>query len=145
MSFWGSFWRVCIAAPLGGFWCAYGIIAPLICLRFGIPATNYLQGKAAVDCGAIRKKYWLSVLFWLVVDAVGVLLVVRYASYVWAYGIAAGAFITFVSGVGKTGINMANISDYVRTNAKWIEEDSRGEVAAQLSALSIIVNKGQIK
>lgn len=43
------------------------------------------------------------------------------------------------------GNNMWNISDYVKTNAKWIEEDSRDEVAAQLSALSIIVNKGQIK
>lgn len=145
MSFWSYFWRASIAIPLGGFWCAYGIIAPLICLRFGIPATNYLQGKVEMDCKSIRKKHWLSVLFWLVVDAVGGFLVVKYMGYIWTFDMAAGALLVFVLGIGKTGINSSNISDYLQTNARWIPENSRDDVAAKLSILSIIVNKGQIK
>lgn len=70
---------------------------------------------------------------------------VKYAGYVWGYGIAAGALLTFISGIGKTGINTANIGDYLETNARWIKEGSRDDVEAELSALSIIMNKGQIK
>lgn len=138
MTFWSYFWRMCIAMPIGSFWCAYGVIAPLICIRFGIPATNYLQGKTMIDCDSIRKKYWFSILFWLVVDAIGVLLAVLFISDIWAFGIAGGAFLSFVFGVGKTGINTSNIKDYIETNKRWIDDLCYDEVAKLLVEVLLI-------
>lgn len=145
MTFWSVFWRLCVFFPVGAFWCAYGLIAPLICLRFGIPATNYLQSRISIDSNSIRKKYWGSVILWLAIDVTGITIVATYASSATIYGLIAGAIITFITGIGKTKINVSNITDYLTTNNRWIGDENRDEAARELTKLSIFLNNGELR
>ena len=117
-------------------WAAYGIIAPLTVLRVTFPVTLALERVVPIDGDAIRRKSRFTLIFWGIVDAVVILLVVNLGGSLLRIFTIIGVLFALVTGLKKTGRNEANISDYYNVNYQYINKDYLNE--AQMALLEMI-------
>lgn len=101
---------------------AFSIIIPSICVNFGIPFSKIIQRECGINTSRIIKVSRKTVFIWLVINlaALAVLIFVIPLKYTAAY--CAGCVFCFLTGVGRTKMNAANISDYYITYRKYIAE-----------------------
>lgn len=96
----------------------FGLINILTILRFGFKFTNTLESYGLLRVNDIKKKYGISITFWLVVSLSALILVGTLAtSYLWALGI--GMLIPCLIGWSRTGANTDNYTDYFISNWRY--------------------------
>jgi hypothetical protein len=98
------------------------LVQPLIILVFGIPFTLEMRRKGVLTSTAPVIKYLLALLVLL-----GVLVFTSWAMLYWfpryAVGYAIGAGAALVFAVGKCGRTPANMRDFFRDNARYMDEE----------------------
>lgn len=103
---------------------SFTIIPILIILNFGIPITKKLEKlKAIKKENGIIKRYSITILF-LGTIFLGMLLITNNFFPNYIYGILFGGGMALFFGIGKTGQNPENFSDYIQTNSKYLLVDS---------------------
>ena len=132
------FWEILLGVvmiPIGGVLGAFGLICPLTCLRFGLPFANKIHRHTNADVRRIKKKYWISVLLWLVIDFVVISLVVAFLPRSSMFCFLGGLIVAFLIGIGKTGVNAQNLQDFVESNIKLLPEEDQEPVINYLLEL----------
>jgi len=114
---------------------SFTIIPVLIILNFGIPITRKLEKlKAIKKENGIIKRYSLTILF-LGTIFFGMLLIINNFFPNYIYGILFGGGMALFSGIGKTGQNPENFSDYIQTNSRYLLMDS-SEIMLMLKTIT---------
>ena len=120
------FWKVLLVFALyivTVLWGSVGIIIPLIVVRFANPLIKHLGKLGMIDEKAARKRTRFTVLLWLVMDIVAVVVLILIGNrFVWI-GAALGCISTLLFGFRKTGRNMANKDDFVKSYGIYITGD----------------------
>lgn len=116
------FWKVLLQAIsfyAGTFYAGFGVVGPMICVNFALPATKRLiRANLIVDGRAVKLKYTLPVIFWACVNAAVLFLIhLLLPNYLLAFGI--GLLWTGFTGLGRSGANEANTQEYFETIARY--------------------------
>lgn len=132
------FWKVILflfAGTLGQISGAYTVIMPLCCLRMGIPFSNRIQSFTGVDMSKVKARYWVSVIFWLVIDAVLLAVLLLFIPKLYAIAFGIGTTISLAMGFGQTGLNGNNLSDFVSFACSSLNEDEQSRVMEYIETL----------
>ena len=112
------FWEIVIfliAWTIGQITGAYTVIMPLCCLRMGIPFANRIQRVTGIDMRQVKKGYRISVLVWLVIDAIILFLLIRFVPSLYIYAVGGGTLVSLFLGFRQTGLNQNNLSDFMQS------------------------------
>lgn len=100
-------------------WGSYGVIIPLIVVRFANPLIRHLDNKGMINGIAARKRNRFTIMLWLIMDIVAITVICIIGNhYVWI-GFGIGVLYILLFGVGKTGRNTNNKQDFIRSYSMY--------------------------
>lgn len=122
--------------------CSYGVIAPLIVIRTAIPITKHLRNENLIYSKDAKKAHMQSaftICFWIIIDIIAVVLLILYANTFMKVGFAIGFVFSFLTGIGQTGFNMNNMSDYLSSYRRFLPSENAEKIVAELEYISAIL------
>lgn len=137
MSFWD--YAIFAGALFGGYIVSsFAIVIPLLVLKVSFPLINRterLMPKGSCDTKGMRKSCILSLVIWLVIDAVLVFLVLRFVPAFYRYAILIGAALCFLVALGSASSpsNPKNRADFFQSNQRFVDPDELEKFQAMLS------------
>lgn len=109
---------------------AFLLVQSIIILIFGLPFTFEMKQRGVLTSATPAWRY----LVWLIL--LGVLFVAAswvvwhfWPKYIWGYGVGVG--MALLLGVGRCGHNEANVTDFFRTNAKYVDQEALARYLGQ--------------
>ena len=120
------FWKIvlgCIGFAVGGVWCSYGIIMPLIVVRTSKPLIRALDQRGLINASAANARNKITLRLWTVIDIIAIAIFFFLVPWIVSKWFFIGAAIVFLMGIGKTGPNAANKGDFVRSYGVFFIED----------------------
>lgn len=117
-----------VAGLLGQMSGGFTVIMPLCCLRMGIPFSNRIQKFTGVDMSMVKKRYWVSVIFWFVIDAILLAVLLLFIPKLYAIAFGIGTVISLLIGFAQTGLNSTNLSEFLPFAFSSLNEKDQARV-----------------
>lgn len=121
---------IIVAWVIGIFAGAMFLIPPMIILFFGIPFTLQLKRMGAMNGNGPIPSYLGSLVIMPIIFGL-----ITWGVYSWlpgqliAYWVGVGFIL--LTGISKCGRNPANMSDYLQSNAKFLDQNTLDNIHAQ--------------
>lgn len=114
---------------VGAVFASYGLGMPLMLLRVSVPLTRLLGETGMINTKTARKQTAASLVFWVVIDAVVIALMITFANtFAWV-GFGVGVFFSIFGVLRRSGANNDNLSDFIQSYRRHLTV-SADEVAA---------------
>lgn len=107
-----------------------GVINPMICVNFALPATRKLADRGWFeDAAAVRKKYKANVIIWAVINAIVSAIFFSFVPLKFWIAFALGNLWTVLMGGFRTGANDTNINEYISAVLPHLKTESEDDLA----------------
>lgn len=132
------FWKIVfsiVALIVGQLSGAYTVIMPLCCLRMGIPFANCIQKSTGIDMSIVKKRYWFSLILWLIIDAILLAVLLLFIPELYAIIFGLGTGFALLINFRQTGLNENNLSDFVSFAASSLSENEQARVSEYIESM----------
>lgn len=134
-----TFWNYLLLAAVfigSVFVSSLAVLTPLLILKVTFPLikkTERLSAegvhlpKGSCNTKAMRGGAMRTLLLWLMIDAIVIILILRFVPAIYQYAVLAGAVIVLLMGLGSSSSprNPKNIEDFCEVNAKYVDPEAR--------------------
>ena len=102
---------------------AFGIIQPMICARFGNPFATEVENETGVNLSLMKRGYRITIIFYTAIIAIIVVLGFIFLRRTLFLALIIGMVGSMISGFGKTGMNQANLKDFLGNCSRQLSEE----------------------
>lgn len=108
---------------VGTFVGAFGLIQPMICARFGNPFATQVENETGVNLSLMKRGYRVTIIFYTVIIALVVVLGFIFLRRDLFFALLIGMVGSLITGFGKTGMNQANLEDFLNNCSRQLGEE----------------------
>ena len=102
---------------------AFGLIQPMICARFGNPFATEVENETGVNLSLMKHGYRITIIFYTAIVAIIVVLAVIFLPRYLLIALLIGMVGSLITGFGKTGMNQANLEDFLGNCSRQLSEE----------------------